>query len=177
MFISNLTGFHEEAIIVYDPGASKALGKDYWRVLNDFSFIVEELEGYVYIPRGYLSDGASVPRIFWNVIPPWGRYGQAVIVHDYLCENLMMEGYGGVKVEVTRKQADDILDTAMKELAVNSITRKLIMLGVSTYRRLFKPTKPVISPLKIELQESFDITEWNGLKEAVKDIVESYNKP
>lgn len=36
------------------------------------------------IPAGSDSDGASVPEIFWNIFPPFGRYWRAALLHDYL---------------------------------------------------------------------------------------------
>jgi hypothetical protein len=39
------------------------------------------------VPRGYETNGANIPRIFWGVIPPFKpKYLPAVIVHDYLCD-------------------------------------------------------------------------------------------
>lgn len=36
------------------------------------------------VPAGFITDFASVPRVFWRVIPPWGKYGRAAVVHDWL---------------------------------------------------------------------------------------------
>lgn len=51
----------------------------------------ELLESYVYkditVPKGFITDGATVPRWFWIVVPPFKpRYLPAVIVHDYLID-------------------------------------------------------------------------------------------
>lgn len=40
--------------------------------------------GDVQVPARFVSDGASVPRIFWMVFPPIGLYFYAALVHDYL---------------------------------------------------------------------------------------------
>lgn len=37
-----------------------------------------------FVPVGFETDFASVPRFFWRVAPPWGRYLRAAVVHDYL---------------------------------------------------------------------------------------------
>lgn len=39
--------------------------------------------GRVRVPRGFVSDYASVPRIFWTLVPPH-HYPQASVLHDYL---------------------------------------------------------------------------------------------
>ncbi|WP_442908701.1 DUF1353 domain-containing protein, partial [Hydrogenovibrio sp. 3SP14C1] len=35
-----------------------------------------------FVPEGFISDGATVPRIFWPIFPPIGRYLKATLVHD-----------------------------------------------------------------------------------------------
>src|SRR5262245_55189884 len=38
----------------------------------------------VTVPVGFVTDFASIPRIFWSALPPDGRYTYPAIVHDYL---------------------------------------------------------------------------------------------
>ena len=38
----------------------------------------------VAVPAGFVTDGASVPRCFWWLFPPVGRYFLAAVVHDWL---------------------------------------------------------------------------------------------
>lgn len=47
------------------------------------------LENYAYdgimIPKGFETNGADIPRIFWSIVPPFKpKYLPAVLVHDYL---------------------------------------------------------------------------------------------
>lgn len=47
------------------------------------------LEKYTYdeivIPKGFETNGADIPRIFWIIVPPFKpKYLPAVLVHDYL---------------------------------------------------------------------------------------------
>ena len=60
------------------------------------------------VPEGFETDFASVPRLFWRVVPPWGRYSPAAVVHDFL--------YSTGKV--SRKEADAIFLELMARLAV-----------------------------------------------------------
>lgn len=39
------------------------------------------------VPIGFVTDGASVPRIFWMLFPPVGRYFLAAALHDWLLVN------------------------------------------------------------------------------------------
>jgi hypothetical protein len=54
------------------------------------------------VPRGFVSDGASIPKIFWSIIgsPFVGLYLRASIIHDYL--------YSHQNYDYTRSQADKI---------------------------------------------------------------------
>lgn len=41
------------------------------------------------VPRGFITDGASVPRLLWPLFPSWGRYSRAAVLHDYLGTRLV----------------------------------------------------------------------------------------
>lgn len=39
------------------------------------------------VPSGSVTDGASIPRVFWISHPPFtGKYRSAAVVHDYYCQ-------------------------------------------------------------------------------------------
>lgn len=42
----------------------------------------------IVVPQGFPTDLATVPRIFWWMIPPQGTYEAAAVLHDYLCTQL-----------------------------------------------------------------------------------------
>lgn len=55
-------------------------------VLNQpLSYASDLLDEVVAVPKGFQSDGASVPRALWSIYPPFGRYLEAAVVHDYYC--------------------------------------------------------------------------------------------
>jgi endonuclease G len=38
------------------------------------------------VPSGAVSDGASIPQVFWITHPPFtGKYREAAVIHDYYC--------------------------------------------------------------------------------------------
>ena len=43
-------------------------------------------ERLIMVPRGYRTDFASIPRFLWRILPPFGPYGKAAVVHDWLCD-------------------------------------------------------------------------------------------
>lgn len=147
--------FNATAQVQYSNFASEALDGDYWVVTDPFVYYLGDKgsDTFVRIPNGYLTDGASVPRIFWNIIPPWGKYGQAAIVHDYLCEYLEVETPTG-KRKITRKECDDILLEAMKVLGVPGGRAWMIHSGVAMYRVFARVSKPSFDPKKFAVEEA-----------------------
>ncbi len=66
------------------------------------------------VPAGFITDGATSPRVFWRVAPPFGRYAPAAVVHDWLY-------YSG---SVDRQMADSIFYTIMERCKVPAWQRK-----------------------------------------------------
>lgn len=136
----------------FDDRASKLLKKDYWRVTKSFKFYVNKKEDniWVVIPEGYLTDGASVPRIFWGLIPPWGRYGQAAVIHDYLVETLTLFDNELLK-NITRAKADSIFREAMRIAGVGKFKSQLMYLAVRIYSKMKIKTNLKLERLKESL--------------------------
>jgi len=61
-------------------------------------------------PQGFVTDLASIPRIFWWLLPPFGKYGKAAVLHDWCYSQ-------GIH---TKLWADNIFMEAMKVLEVPS---------------------------------------------------------
>lgn len=40
--------------------------------------------GVITVPKGFVTDYASIPEFLWAILPPWGRYGPASIPHDWM---------------------------------------------------------------------------------------------
>lgn len=83
------------------------------KLLKEFR-VVTPLGEIVEIPDGFVTDFASVPRFFWRVIPPWGDYSPAAVIHDYL--------YASGKIDdrkIKRSEADDTFYAVMKQLGVS----------------------------------------------------------
>lgn len=151
--MTSFRGFDAEALTVYAREASHILGADHWHVVEGFRYYVgwKGNVAWVDIPEGFLTDGASVPRIFWGLIPPWGKYGAAAIVHDYLCEFLQMQ-VNGQAVNISRKTADKIFCEAMEVLEVPWWPREPMHAAVSSYRMLANVEAPTSIPLRRQLE-------------------------
>ncbi len=74
-----MSSFTEDLVV-------KKIAGRMWQVEREFEYHVGNKEGKVVItvPKGFQTDFASVPRLFWMIIPPDGKYTQAAVVHDFL---------------------------------------------------------------------------------------------
>jgi hypothetical protein len=76
------------------------------------------------VPAGFRTDFASVPRMFVWLLPSYGRYTRAAILHDFLCD----ESTAG---RFDRDDADGLFRRAMRELNVNFLRRWIMWGAVS----------------------------------------------
>jgi len=57
-----------------------------WRLTESFGFV--HSRGWIEVPDGFETDFASVPRIFWNILPLTdAQYDKAAVIHDYAVRN------------------------------------------------------------------------------------------
>lgn len=138
--------------LIYSNKATEDLGVDYWVVNAEFTCVLDTAKDqYVIIPQGFLTDGASVPRMFWSFFPSWGKYGQAATVHDFLCEYLIISDNGRIR-NITREECDKYFLKLMIEMKINRVKRTLMYQGVSMYRRFGKVKTPSITAKKVALE-------------------------
>lgn len=74
----------------------------------------------IVVPAGFIWDGGSVPRLFWNLVDPWGAASKAYLLHDWLYSTQ----------DRSRLVSDAILMEAMEVLGVAFWKRKVIYRGV-----------------------------------------------
>lgn len=154
------TKFDTGLCTTFDDEASKLLGRNYWRVTHAFKYYVGDKEDdcWVYIPAGYLTDGASVPRLFWAFVPPWGLYGQAAVVHDILCETYSLYDRG-VETRIVRSKVDAIFKEAMQVAGVPKLTYLVMYMGLRFFSKIhFWESDNSKRELKVKLQESWDLS-------------------
>ena len=75
------------------------------------------------MPTDFVTDLASIPKLFWNLLPPFGKYTEAAVLHDYLYRTHLVE----------RVDADDILLEAMTLCRVPQWQRLLIYCAVRLF--------------------------------------------
>lgn len=74
------------------------------------------------VPRGFLIDGASIPRFYRWRFSPWGKWIRAATVHDWL--------YRTKEHGLSRKEADQIFRELMKQEGVGWWTRNVMYRAV-----------------------------------------------
>ncbi len=82
----------------------------HWVLVTPLRYRVGELQERITIPKGFVTDLASVPQIFWSVLPKTDKYMSAAILHDYLYWDQ----------RCTQQQADALLKQAMDEFGVSA---------------------------------------------------------
>lgn len=145
--MSTFTRFSAEEQLKYSKLASAMYGKTLYETIPGFRYYIgtENSNEYVDVETGFLTDGATVPRALWWLLPPIDEYSQATTLHDKLCRTYTITRViNGVPttVPVTRKRIDEILKEAMDVLEVTPWKKKAIMVGVNANRLMFNPTEP-----------------------------------
>ncbi len=89
------------------------------RLLEAVTFYTHDLRKIV-IPAGATSDGASVPQAVWNILPPFGDYWRAAVLHDWLYRNS----------DLPKAECDNVFREALTDLAIPYATRETLYQGV-----------------------------------------------
>jgi hypothetical protein len=91
-----------------------------FRLKAPFSYISSQ--GTITVPAGFDTDGASIPRVFWSILDPYGPYFEAAVIHDWL--------YSPHNRRFNRAQADDIFREAMYNNGLDWLRREAIYRAV-----------------------------------------------
>ena len=98
-------------------------GKDWWVVADPYTLKTAR-EGELLVPTDFETDGASVPRMFWRMMPPMSEYTRIAVCHDYFYRfkgvcTWFFEG-STVETKITKARADEIFRDGMKYLEVTA---------------------------------------------------------
>lgn len=96
-----------------------------WVTMRLFGYDVgtENSGDTIEVPVGFMTDFATVPRLFWSLLPKWGRYGNASVIHDWLYWEQSRP----------RAQADRIFLEGMVVLQVGLLTRYAMFYAVQWF--------------------------------------------
>jgi hypothetical protein len=106
----------------------------HWLLLTEFGYHLGHEDGpeFVLVPIGFLTDFASIPRAFWPVLPPAGRYAPAALVHDWLYAYPYVYTPTGTR-RLTRDEADRVFLEIMTVLGVGWWTRHVMHRAVRLF--------------------------------------------
>jgi hypothetical protein len=96
-----------------------------WVIMRDFGYEVgtEGSGDVIDVAIGFQTDFATIPRPFWILLPKWGRYGNATVIHDWLYWTQTRP----------RAAADRILREAMGVLGVGALVKYAMYWGVRLF--------------------------------------------
>ncbi len=98
--------------------------QEYWIVYTPIGWVPDASDGpdvvRVDVPRGFVTDLASVPWYLWSFLNKTGLYGNAAIYHDWLYWQQANP----------RHVADNVFERAMNDMGVGTVTRNVIYLAV-----------------------------------------------
>ena len=92
-----------------------------WRLDEDLHYLGCR-EEFV-IPAGFVGDFASIPRLFWNILPPFGKHSRSAWLHDFLYATHL----------VSRQDADGLFLRTMEEYGVSWWRRRLMHRAVRLF--------------------------------------------
>jgi len=110
------------------------------------------------VPAGMTTDGASVPRFFWMLFPPFtGKYRSAAVIHDYYCQTRSRDW----------RDTHEVFYNAMRAAGVDETTAKAMYAAVYTFGPRWgigaRPRGPGADKYRTdEQQQAFfhDLQEW-----------------
>lgn len=101
-----------------------------WRLETDVVYDLGD-GSLITVPKGFITDGASVPRPLWDIVPAWGRYSRAAVLHDFLCR--MIDRGKPHRLAPDRHAADALFLQAMIDSGVNTAVRNAMWAAVRGY--------------------------------------------
>lgn len=98
------------------------VGPKLWRLERALKFVHND-KTYM-VPSGFLTDGASTPRVLWSLCPPMaGLTAEPAVLHDYLYSR-------SSRYNVSRAEADWYFLLAMRSAGVSLARRQTVYEGV-----------------------------------------------
>jgi len=94
-----------------------------WKVIEKYEWHSKRLDRWLVIPPGFLTDLASIPRLFLPIVDD-DELAEAGTIHDHLYRQPTL--YRGV----TRRQMDRVMVDKMKEDGVSWWKRRLVYVGL-----------------------------------------------
>lgn len=102
-------------------------GRKNWKLIDDFMFVTYKGDP-ILVPKGFITNFASIPRIpiIFDLV---GNYGHAAAtLHDYLYR----------RTTISREECDNIFYQALRTTGIASWRARLMWLGVRAFGWKFR---------------------------------------
>ncbi|MFG1422518.1 DUF1353 domain-containing protein [Roseixanthobacter liquoris] len=135
-WVNRFTGKLVLVLLDNKYGPSLRAGRSLWGLYETLTYRPGDGADTITVPKGFVTDLASIPRWAWIILPPDGPWVKAAIIHDFLYAT---EGTGPWKghasgnsraAPYTRAEADGILREAMENRGVDPVRRAIIWAAV-----------------------------------------------
>lgn len=102
----------------------------HWVVFEPITYYTEKYGETITVPKGFITDLASVPRVIWWLIPNDGRHIiEGSVVHDWLYANAgEIPGW-----KYSRTQANFVLREAMREQGASRWERFVVWAALQAF--------------------------------------------
>ena len=103
----------------------RAYGAKRWKLLTRYRYTTDLLGGSVLlgVPKGFITDLASIPRVVRSLVPQVGRHRGAAVIHDWLYATANIHDF-------SRRLCDRIFLEAMKVAGVPWYRRHMMYQAV-----------------------------------------------
>jgi hypothetical protein len=96
---------------------------NFWKLCEPLAYNVDDKEDIITVPKGFITDFASVPPVCNWFIPNSGKYDPAAVIHDWLY----------FKKQRPRAECDGIFCEAMKVLGVNAALAQTMYVALRAF--------------------------------------------
>ncbi|ALF16822.1 DUF1353 domain-containing protein [Fusobacterium animalis] len=91
-------------------------------------YVYKTKEYFIKVPKGFVTDYASIPKLLRAIVLPYGKHSGASVVHDWLYSS-------NCDLDISREKADRIFLEILKEEKVNFFLRNLMYFAVRKFGR------------------------------------------
>lgn len=121
-----------------DHRVSVTQTSDYrWKLNRHVLYENDKTGDLLGVPEGYTTDFASVPRFIWWLVPTYGNYTAATVLHDWLITDMLPYNK---TIAASPQHIDKVFREAMQSLGVSLPRRWLMWAGVR-WGALFNPKR------------------------------------
>ena len=91
----------------------------------------------IQIYRGYQTNGADIPRLFWRLYPPYApEYMPAVLIHDFLCDKAIETAKDKKELQEKFLYADNAFREILEKLNISKIKVKIFYNAVRFWHKM-----------------------------------------